>query len=553
MVIEILPIENFTNKIFNDDCLNILRQIPDESIDLVVTDPPYALTSIVKRFGKKDSAKAKYGSDGRYQRLSGGFMGKEWDSDIPSLEIWQEILRVMKSGAFAFIMCSARQDSQLKMLNRLNEAGFVIGFSSIYWVYCSGFPKAANTSLMIDKRECKKQLTEKLGRKPTRKEFDEAWEGFRKVVGRNQYAEIREKWKASGEIYEYNKQNFDYSKNLNITEPRTEKAKEFDGSFLGFQPKPAVEVIFVAMKPLTKNSYIEQVLDNGHGITWLDNVRIPYEKNCRLQKGGSYQGNRRGSNKKSIFQQGNKVINYNYELPMGRFPSNLLVSNNAIDDGRITKSPSGKVSRKPRRDDGIFTEKNSGFKMENVIDSGYGDVGGISRYFSLDAWWQEKIKSLPENVQKTFPFLIVPKPSKSEKDIGCEKLPKKQSNPNYGSGGFKRPTNEPMRETKPKGNFHPTVKSIKLGSYLVMLGSREGDVVLDPFAGSGSFLISALINNRNYIGIEMEKDYYEIARKRLEYWSMSESDRRKYINKIQRIQRVESDKKQMLLNDFEVY
>ena len=81
-----------------------------------------------------------------------------------------------------------------------------------------------------------------------------------------------------------------------------------------------------------------------------------------------------------------------------------------------------------------------------------------------------------------------------------------------------------------------------------MLGSREGDIVLDPFAGSGSFLISALINNRKYIGIEKEREYYEIAQKRLEYWAMSESDRKKYDKKIKKIKRIEKDKKQKKIN-----
>jgi site-specific DNA-methyltransferase (adenine-specific) len=71
---------------------------------------------------------------------------------------------------------------------------------------------------------------------------------------------------------------------------------------------------------------------------------------------------------------------------------------------------------------------------------------------------------------------------------------------------------------KPKGNLHPTVKPIKLMSYLVMLGSREGDLVLDPFVGSGSTLIACKLLKRDYIGIEINEEYYKIALKRLEAW-----------------------------------
>ena len=66
--------------------------MPENSIDLEVTNPPYALTSINKRFSKNNSKEAKYGKDGSFQRLSKGFMGKEWDGAIPSVDIWKEVL-----------------------------------------------------------------------------------------------------------------------------------------------------------------------------------------------------------------------------------------------------------------------------------------------------------------------------------------------------------------------------------------------------------------------------------------------------------------------------
>ena len=48
------------------DCLEVLKTIPDNSIDSIITDPPYHLTSIVKRFGKEGSAPAQFGTDGAY-------------------------------------------------------------------------------------------------------------------------------------------------------------------------------------------------------------------------------------------------------------------------------------------------------------------------------------------------------------------------------------------------------------------------------------------------------------------------------------------------------
>ena len=63
----------------------------------------------------------------------------------------------------------------------------------------------------------------------------------------------------------------------NITEPKSDEAKKLDGSYAGYQPKPAVEVVIVAMKPLDKKKgYVDQALDNGKGVTWLDDCRIPF-------------------------------------------------------------------------------------------------------------------------------------------------------------------------------------------------------------------------------------------------------------------------------------
>lgn len=114
--------------IYNADCYQVLKEIDTDSIDCLVTDPPYGLN----------------------------FMGKHWDKAVPSVEIWKECLRVLKPGAFAFVMCIPRQDCLARMIVNLQDAGFETGFTSLYWAMASGLPKAANISKAIDKRECKK-------------------------------------------------------------------------------------------------------------------------------------------------------------------------------------------------------------------------------------------------------------------------------------------------------------------------------------------------------------------------------------------------------------
>jgi hypothetical protein len=168
--------------------------------------------------------------------------------------------------------------------------------------------------------------------------------------------------------------------------------------------------------------------------------------------------------------------------PLGRFAANLLISDNILDDGKSYSHGTG----------GPYVYSDREYEVEGFIKdikptapSNYGDSGDFNRYFSLDAWWRDRFKRLPEEIQRTFPFLIVPKASKSEKNMGLE------------------------------NNLHPTVKPIDLMSYLVVLGSRKGDVVLDPFAGSGTTGIACVFSERNYILIEREKEYFKIMEARI--------------------------------------
>ena len=111
-------------RVINGDAKDKLTSVADNSVDLLCTDHPY-----------------------RY-----GFMGKEWDKIQDFTPIWEQCMRVMKPGAFGFIMNAPRSDCQLLLLSELAAVGFNIKFSPILWCYNSGFPKAGDTSKLIDKR-----------------------------------------------------------------------------------------------------------------------------------------------------------------------------------------------------------------------------------------------------------------------------------------------------------------------------------------------------------------------------------------------------------------
>ncbi len=199
-----------------------------------------------------------------------------------------------------------------------------------------------------------------------------------------------------------------------------------------------------------------------------------------------------------------------------------------LNDGRVSKSSGGSGVASQYTDNQSHGKYLQGIRAHA---GGLGDSGSFSRYFDLDKWWEERIKLLPASVQKTFPFLIVPKASKSEKNKGCEGLEAKPigDTESYvsnrkclkcGLTKYSQPhcqCKEPefvVTEGGKHYNYHPTVKPIKLMSYLITLGSREGDIVLDPFLGSGTTALACQMLNRECIGIEIDKSYYEIAVKR---------------------------------------
>ena len=116
--------------IHHGDCLDVLRTLPDNSVDAVVTDPPYGLA----------------------------FMGKRWDYDVPSVDVWAECLRVLKPGGHLLAFAGTR--TQHRMAVRIEDAGFEIR-DMIAWVYGSGFPKSLDVSKAIDAQDAAKVRLER--------------------------------------------------------------------------------------------------------------------------------------------------------------------------------------------------------------------------------------------------------------------------------------------------------------------------------------------------------------------------------------------------------
>ena len=477
------------SELIKGDSLQELKKYDDNSIDLLCTDPPYGYS----------------------------FMGRDWDKTLPPKEIFEECFRVLKPGSMAFVMSAPRSDVQYRMAEMLEKVGFRIDYTPIYWTYASGFPKAMNVAKMVDK---------KLGVKS-------------KVVG--------ERIKKAGDITGGNfKRDGSYpDKKLDITTPTSDKAKELAGSYGGFQPKPAVEVVIVAMKPLDKKGYLEQAQDNGKGITWFDDCRIPFEEDDTPQ--GGYGAMDIGIGKPGETQEYRSKDYENYVKKQKSFKNaktigKTIKGNEHFLGGDIKQLNPAENYQKPKkkkmtmpdlRDVGkkskeaIGIDKLSFGQVQNAERKEYEmwdieeTTNGYSRFFSLDNWFSKNIKQLPEPVQKTFPFMIVPKASKSEKNDGLDNFEEQfkagaDFRPNHKEKALKGEDGNPYGRWNKIKNIHPTVKPLTLMSYLVTLGSRKGDMVLDPFMGSGTTPLACVSLERKYIGIDNEEDYYEIAKARVD-------------------------------------
>lgn len=282
------------------DCLEKLKDIPDNSLDLCLTDFPYCLTSITRP--RPDQTKEdSYGREVPFSKVQsriptsqnaltekskkrGGFMSKLWDGEIVSVDILKEIYRVLKSGAYLVTTYTPRQDSLVRILTNLESAGFNIQFSFLNHIYLSGFPKAANLSLMIDFRLFKEWAVKnrpQMKTKPKRKFLRKLWKGDGFWAKR--WLEIAEK--LYGEVVgvrkEIGKQKFwghnagkgrggqyanAYSPTVgevqegSITTPSTPQAKYQEGWFTN-SLKPSFEPILVAMKPLYQGDKNKASLD----------------------------------------------------------------------------------------------------------------------------------------------------------------------------------------------------------------------------------------------------------------------------------------------------
>lgn len=245
---------NQSFKLFNGDSEQILKQLPENSIDSIVTDPPYGLSN--HKPSEVIDCLSKWINGEKYEPKGKGFMGQAWDAWVPGPEIWKECLRVLKPGGHMLVFAGTRSMDLMCMAVRL--AGFELRDSISYlnddsgdsapilnWGYGSGFPKSLDIGKAFDKSN-----------------------GIERIItAPKQFADgsCSRKTAGNGEMFKI------CQKSHGISHPVSENAKKWDG--WGTALKPAIEPIILCRKPLD-GTVIQNVQKWGVGGINIDECRV---------------------------------------------------------------------------------------------------------------------------------------------------------------------------------------------------------------------------------------------------------------------------------------
>jgi len=543
------------NQILLGDCLEVLRTLPDESVDSIVTDPPYGLGT-----HEPTVDEILLYLQGSQLNTGGDFMGHDWF--IPSPAVWRECYRVLKPGGHLLSFGGTRTFDLISL--GLRAAGFEnrdtvasqFGVTTLQWVHGQGFPKSLNVGKTLDKMAGAE----------------------RKVIGRKSDPRYQYEFRGTSAAPMGNvdprRERQDHAL---LTEPATEEAKQWEG--YGTALKPSWEPILVFRKPLEKPTVAENVLEHGTGAYNIDA--------CRIGKTGGMTKPTLSSGEKRDRWDGNQPVGKGaWKETGGRWPANLILTH--AEECKVvgTKKVQAPVinrftdGMKPFGDgagheyeqtqtgdeegmeeisvyecvDGCpvkMLDKQSGWlhahgniKDHKSLDEGMfgrgnvkrpkvgyvSDAGGASRFFGQiqpDAPFKYAGKVSPKERsgwltknKPEFPFVALRENlSEEEKERVFTEWPDHyNTNPediqpqNYIPEELQEFFELAPEDTNP----HPTMKPLKLIEWLVKLVTPKDAVVLDPYCGSGTTCIAALASGCNYIGIEKDTLFHEIANKRVE-------------------------------------
>jgi site-specific DNA-methyltransferase (adenine-specific) len=325
----------------------------------------------------------------------------------------------------------------------------------IAWVYGSGFPKSLDVSKAIDK----------------------AAGVEREAVGAAIYGEGHVQRNSGDSVSGYSGGLTTEGEGIRtITAPATSAAHQWQG--WGTALKPALEPITVARKPLGEKTVAANVLEHGTGAINVDGCRVGTEPSPTFPT-------RRNA---KIFNTGSGGQDVETQL-QGRWPANFIHDGSDEVVGLFPASSGGAFPKKHGSSGFVSPEE-----RESRIEMK--DSGSAARFF------------------------YCAKASKKDRDEGCEGMEERIIciTEGHGRGDINTSKGDGtgVRENRPRRNHHPTVKPTALMRYLCRLVTQPGGVVLDPFMGSGSTGKAAILEGFEFIGIERDAEYLEIATSRIQ-------------------------------------
>lgn len=439
------------------DCLDVLRELPDNSVDAVITDPPYGIAFMGKDWDQPGAfgSERRNGSPLRTQREGLAMDAGRYDLSPAAMLNFQrwctawatECLRILKPGGHLLAFGGSRTWHRLS--SGIEDAGFEIR-DSIAWLYGSGFPKSLDVSKAIDKaagvqREIVGTTRGKGGQNLN-------------VMAREGAGDSPDA-KGCGAYGQGAKQT---DIDLPVTTPATDDAKQWEG--WGTALKPAFEPIVVGRKPLA-GTVAANVLEHGTGALNIDACRIP--TGDKLGGGSTTRGRQMKDGWRRPWMDDPDMVAANAERSrasvarseaLGRWPTNVALDEHQAE---ALDQQSGVSSSRVGRPRGAAS--GAGWGM-TATGAEYDDAGGASRFFPVFRY------------------------------------------------EAKAPTAE---RPNADGVQHPTVKPLDLMRWLVRLVTPVGAVVLEPFAGSGTTAEACILEDRRCIAIEREADYLPLIVSRL--------------------------------------
>ena len=340
-------------RVFHGDSRAVLKAFPDAHFDSVVCDPPYALVSIVKRFGGANAAAAQVGASGAYARASAGFMGKTWDTGETAfaVEFWAEVWRVLKPGGHVIAFSGTRTYHRLACA--VEDAGFEIR-DMVAWLYGSGFPKSHDVSKGIDKAAG--AVREETGR-------------VLSVTGNRAEASSAMRTSGLGAVGVGAQAHME-------TAPATDAARQWQG--WGTALKPALEPVVLARKPL-QGTVAANVLAHGTGALNIDASRIHADD----AKAQAYTVKRTapGATQNATGETKQEGVFYEGLTKDGRWPANVIHDGSEEVVGAFPETKSGLLQthhKMAESENGSMSGKN--YARSPNQDS-FGDEGSAARFF----------------------------------------------------------------------------------------------------------------------------------------------------------------------------